>query len=44
MTSSECVNEVLLRWDDLREQGQFMSPEELCRDRPDLVEEVRRQI
>ena len=44
MTNSEWVNEVLLRWDDLREQGQFISPEELCRDRPDLVEEVRRQI
>jgi serine/threonine protein kinase len=44
MTSAEQVNEILLRWDDLREQGQCLSAEELCQDRPDLVEEVRRQI
>jgi serine/threonine-protein kinase len=44
MTSAEQISELLLRWDDLREQGQHVSAEELCRDCPDLAEEVRRQI
>jgi serine/threonine protein kinase len=44
MTSAEQISELLLRWDDLREQGQRISAEELCQDCPDLVEEVRRQI
>jgi serine/threonine-protein kinase len=44
MTNAERISDLLLRWDVLREQGQHISAEELCRDCPDLVEEVRRQI
>jgi serine/threonine protein kinase len=44
MTSAEQISELLLRWDDLREQGRHLSAEELCQDCPDLLEEVRRQI
>jgi serine/threonine protein kinase len=44
MTSAERIRELLLHWDDLREQGQRVSAEVLCQDCPDLVEDVRRQI
>jgi serine/threonine protein kinase len=44
MTNAERIRELLLRWDVLREQGQHVSAEELCRDCPDLVDEVRRRI
>jgi serine/threonine-protein kinase len=44
MTSEEQIAELLLQWDDLREQGQHVSAEELCRDCPDLVVELRRRI
>jgi serine/threonine-protein kinase len=35
---------LLLRWLELREQGQGASAEELCAGRPDLLDELRRQI
>jgi serine/threonine protein kinase len=44
MTSAEQISELLLRWDDLREQGRCISAEELCQECPDLVVDVRRQI
>src|SRR4051812_9397435 len=44
MSNAEAVSELLVRWEELRAQGQVVSAEELCRDRPDLVEEVRRQL
>jgi serine/threonine protein kinase len=44
MTRAEQVRELLLRWDELREQGQSVSPEELCRDCPELVVELRQAI
>jgi serine/threonine-protein kinase len=44
MTNTERISDLLLRWDDLREQGQSVSAEELCRDCPELLDEVRRQI
>jgi serine/threonine-protein kinase len=36
--------DLLLRWEDLREQGKEPSPEELCADCPELVEELKRRI
>jgi len=44
MSTTDLIGDLLLRWDELREQGRDMTPEELCRDHPELVEEVRRRI
>jgi serine/threonine-protein kinase len=38
------VSELLLRWEELRAQGRLASAEELCRDRPELLDEVRRHL
>ncbi len=38
------VDDLLDRWEELRERGEHVSAEELCRDYPDLLPEVRRQI
>jgi serine/threonine protein kinase len=44
MAGAVDISELMLRWDELREQGQPIGAEELCRDCPELVEEARRQI
>jgi serine/threonine-protein kinase len=44
MTSARTITELLLRWDSLREQGQDITPEELCREHPELLPEVRRRL
>src|SRR6516225_7270408 len=44
MADPSAVNELLLRWQELREQGRVASAEELCARRPDLLDELRRQI
>ncbi|MCI0459189.1 MAG: mersacidin/lichenicidin family type 2 lantibiotic [Gemmataceae bacterium] len=44
MRDDEILNERLLNWQELREQHQEVSAEELCRDRPDLLPELRRRI
>jgi serine/threonine protein kinase len=44
MATAELIQDLLLRWEELREQGQDISPEQLCRERPELIEEVRRRI
>src|SRR5438093_9497245 len=44
MVSTVQISELLLRWEDLRARGQSTTAEELCRDCPELVDEVRRQI
>ena len=36
--------ELLLRWEELREQGQEATPEELCRDCPEHLDELRKRI
>ncbi len=38
------LDELLERWDDLRQQGQEVSAEELCRDRPELLAELKHRI
>lgn len=38
------IARILLRWEDLRAQGQIVSPEELCVDCPQLIAEVKRGL
>ena len=44
MPAAEMIDDILVRWEELRQGGQDVAVEELCRDHPDLVEEVRRRI
>src|SRR5690348_4328871 len=44
MSADGPVSDLLLRWEELREEGQTVSAEELCRDCPELADEVRRRI
>jgi serine/threonine protein kinase len=44
MSSIEPVSELLLRWEELRAEGRVVSAEELCRDQPEVIDEVRRHI
>src|SRR4051794_19453659 len=44
MSDTERLRELLLRWEELREQGQAVSPEQLCRSSPGLLPELRRGI
>src|SRR5262245_15625771 len=41
---SSPVSELLLRWQELRQAGRRVSADELCSDRPELVEELREQM
>src|SRR5215831_3503428 len=38
------LSNLLLRWQELRQQGQNPAAEELCASRPHLLEELQRQI
>src|SRR5262245_50033478 len=42
--SSDRVEELLLRWEELSERGEPVTPEELCRDCPELLDELRRRM
>src|SRR5262245_56011933 len=42
--SSDRVEDLLLRWEELSERGEPVSPEELCRDCPELLDELRRRV
>src|SRR5262245_60406061 len=42
--SSDRVEDLLLRWEELSERGESVTPEELCRDCPELLDEVRRCV
>jgi serine/threonine-protein kinase len=44
MAGASTVNELVLRWQELREQGRAVSAEELCAGRPELLDDLRRQI
>src|SRR5262245_35905225 len=44
MASVEPISELLLRWEELRDQGQSITAEELCRECPELLNEVRRRM
>src|SRR5262245_38295810 len=42
--SSDPVEDLLLRWEELSERGESVTPEELCRDCPELLDELRRRV
>jgi serine/threonine-protein kinase len=44
MSTGEPISELLLRWDELREQGQSVTPEDLCSGHPELLPEFRRRL
>jgi WD40 repeat protein len=44
MSVEEQLDDLLLQWEDSREQGRPRSAEELCRDCPELMTELRRRI
>ncbi len=44
MATSTIVGDLLLRWQDAREQGRNLTAEELCVDHPELVAELARRI
>lgn len=43
MADSTRLVDLLARWQQLRDAGQAVTPEELCRDHPDLLAEVKKQ-
>ncbi len=44
MDDTDRVLEILERWDELRREGKEVAPEELCRDCPELLDAVKREI
>src|SRR5262245_34609492 len=42
--ASDRVTDLLLRWEELSERGESVTPEELCRDCPELLDELRRRV
>ncbi len=44
MSTNDLIEDLLLRWDDLREQGQNVTAEELCREHPEVLAEVERRL
>src|SRR5437868_10715795 len=44
MSPKERISELLLHWEELRDEGRTVPPEELCRDYPELTDAVRRRI
>jgi hypothetical protein len=44
MSTTEQVSELLLLWEELRDEGKSVSVEELCRDYPELTDVVRGRI
>src|SRR5690349_2694916 len=44
MANTTSVSDLVLRWQELRDQGRSVSAEELCADRPEQLEELKRQI
>jgi serine/threonine-protein kinase len=44
MSDETRLNELLDRWDELRGRGETPTPEDLCRQDPGLVDELRRRI
>ncbi len=44
MTKDDRIDDLLDRWEAMREQGVSISPEELCKDCPELLDTVKGQI
>jgi hypothetical protein len=44
MPNETLLQSLLLKWEERRDSGQLIAPEELCSDCPDLLPELRRRI
>jgi hypothetical protein len=44
MPEGDLIDELMLRWEAARQQGQNPQPEELCAERPQLTNAVRQRI
>ncbi len=44
MSRQTQLEQLLAQWDELRQQGQEVSPEHLCADSPELLEELKAQV
>jgi hypothetical protein len=44
MTTESLITDLIRRWEELRRHGQTIAIEELCRDRPDLIDDLRERI
>src|SRR3972149_6769482 len=44
MANETQVKDLLVLWEERREQGRSVTPEELCSDCPDLLDELKRRI
>ena len=44
MTTSDTIDDLMLRWEAARQQGTDLAPEELCADCPQFAEELSRRI
>ena len=44
MTNEMRLQELLARWEQARERGEPVTPEELCRHHPELLEEFSREV
>jgi serine/threonine-protein kinase len=44
MSADSRLSDLLLRWEEMREHGQPIPIEDLCRDCPELTEELRRRV
>src|SRR5262245_51585971 len=44
MSDQSRLSELLRRWQEQRQRGQQVAPEELCRDCPELLPELERQL
>src|SRR5262249_12242392 len=44
MTSEPRLQELLAQWEEARERHERITPEELCRDCPDLLQEFARRL
>ena len=44
MSDQSEVVDLIVRWEDARKQGRELTPEELCRDCPELIPEFKRSL
>ena len=44
MTDDDRISELMVRWEEARQQGVFLSPEELCADCPQLTAALSKRI
>src|SRR5438309_2756970 len=44
MAASTRIVDLIVRWQDLRAQGQAITPDELCAESPELLDEFQRRL